>query len=104
MTFENGGVYSAYPAAGGIILSSRGVDSTLPATSSLTDARGYIRLSPDGSKVANTSVLPAGTAYLADFNNATGVVSNPVALTTPNNSIANFYGAEFLSTIYVVIQ
>ncbi|AGC78149.1 T9SS type B sorting domain-containing protein [Nonlabens dokdonensis] len=95
LTFEDGGVYSAYPAAGGIILSSRGVDSTLPPTSTLTDDRGYIRLSPDGSKVANTSVTPAGTAYLAEFNNATGIVSNPIALTTSNNAIANFYGAEF---------
>ncbi|PPK95472.1 gliding motility-associated-like protein [Nonlabens xylanidelens] len=95
VTFENGGEYSAYPAAGGIILASRGVDSTLPVTSSLTDARGYIRLSPDGSKIANTSVEPAGTAYLTDFDTATGVVSNPVALTTSSNIIDHFYGAEF---------
>ncbi|WP_339685183.1 PKD domain-containing protein, partial [uncultured Nonlabens sp.] len=93
VTFENG-VYSSYPAAGGIILPSRGVNSTVAGTNGLTDARGYIRLSPNASKISNTSIGNAGTAWLADFNNITGVVSNPVALTTPGTR-DRFYGTEF---------
>ncbi|MFT7119742.1 MAG: PKD repeat protein, partial [Flavobacteriales bacterium] len=93
VTFEDG-VYSSYPAAGGIILPSRGVNSTVAGTNGLTDARGYIRLSPNASKISNTSIGNAGTAWLADFNNITGVVSNPVALTTPGTR-DRFYGTEF---------
>ena len=92
VTFDDGGVYSAYPAAGGIILGSRGVNSTLPATSVLNDARGYIRLSPDASKISNTSV--GDGAFVADFDNATGIVTNPIELTTPGTR-DDFYGTEF---------
>ena len=93
VTFDNG-VYSSYPAAGGIILPSRGVNSTVAGTNSLTDARGYIRLSPNARKISNTSIGNPGTAWLADFNNSTGVVSNPIALTTPGTR-NRFYGTEF---------
>ena len=93
VTFEDG-VYSSYPAAGGIILPSRGVNSIVPGTNGLSDARGYIRLSPNATKISNTSIGNPGTAWLADFNNVTGIVSNPIALTTPGTR-NRFYGTEF---------
>ncbi|MEE2802706.1 MAG: hypothetical protein VX550_11040 [Bacteroidota bacterium] len=94
LTFDGNGTYSAYPAGGGIILAAQGVDSPLPTTA-MSDARGYIRLSPDASKVSNTSIGNAGTAYLADFDNATGVVSNPIPLTNTTGTTSRYYGTEF---------
>ncbi|MEN8815368.1 MAG: T9SS type B sorting domain-containing protein [Nonlabens sp.] len=87
------GVYNSFPAAGGIILPARAVTSTLPGTDSFINI-GYLRLSPDGSKLCNTHVADSNNAWLMDYNNVTGVVSNPIALSNPgpNN---NFYGAEF---------
>lgn len=96
LTFENG-VYSAYFAGGGFVSTNPAtvVNSNIPQTSGLTDARGYIRLSPDGSRVLNTSIGNAGTAWLCNFNDATGVVSNPTALSNGTSNVNRFYGAEF---------
>lgn len=53
---------------------------------------GNMKTSPNGSKIALAS-YGTGVVYLADFNNATGSVSNGFALgTSLNNSI---YGVEF---------
>ncbi|MEP3043295.1 T9SS type B sorting domain-containing protein [Nonlabens ulvanivorans] len=96
VTFDDP-TYTAYQAGGGLIDTNpaRVVSSTIPVTSALTDARGYIRLSPDGSKIANTSIGSAGSAFLCDFDNSTGVVSNPVTLSNGSSASNRFYGAEF---------
>lgn len=89
------GVYNAFPAAGGIILPNMAVESNLPSTDTGGFSnRGYLRLSPDASKMVTTYVGVTTGAWLMDFNNVTGEVDNPVLLTT-SSSNNRFYGAEF---------
>lgn len=97
ITFEDG-VYYSYRILNGVINITNPVISNLPSTSVLMDARGMLKLSPDGNKIINTSVGIANTAFLADFNVFTGVVSNPVLLNGTQNgglSFPRYYGAEF---------
>ncbi|NER16777.1 T9SS type B sorting domain-containing protein [Spongiivirga citrea] len=75
---------------------------------------GYLKASPDGRKLAiahfNTTV------ELLDFNNETGIVSNPIRLDNPTDRFygviggfeqRNFYGLEFSASgdrLYVAVQ
>ncbi|HEX9980253.1 MAG TPA: T9SS type B sorting domain-containing protein [Flavobacterium sp.] len=65
----------------------------LPVTTDIDKAHaiGYMKFSPDGSKLAacHTYLLKA---ELFDFNNTTGVVSNPVMISDEGLHV---YGAEF---------
>ncbi len=88
-----GAQYYSYRVGGGAI-NRTPVMSSLNVTANLTDARGMLKISPDGKKIINTSVGNPN-AWLADFDNATGWVSNPIALTNPNSMANSFYGAEF---------
>ena len=54
---------------------------------------GYLKASPDGKKIATAHHLQG--LELLDFNNITGVVSNPVSLFLPNENYSNPYGVEF---------
>jgi gliding motility-associated-like protein len=56
------------------------------------DARGYLKLSPDGSKMASANVQDG--LFLYDFDTATGKVSNEIKLTITGNS-RYAYGLEF---------
>jgi len=56
----------------------------------LDNAAGYMKISPDGSKVA-AAVEGTGFAELFDFDAATGIVSNPINL----SGIYKAYGVEF---------
>ena len=67
-----------------------------------TDKRGYLRVSPDGSKVAmmtqnyvnpNITFESGVGAWLFDFNTTTGRVTNPTRLNFPAGYQA--YGTEF---------
>ncbi|WP_418603332.1 T9SS type B sorting domain-containing protein [Hwangdonia sp.] len=72
-----------------------GVNTTsVASTFSLfvSDARGYLKLSPDGEKVACANVRDG--LYLYDFDAATGVVSNQLQLNLPSVNYAS-YGVEF---------
>ncbi len=70
------------------------VVSDLPATSFLTDARGMLKFSADGTRLVNTSVDDG--AVMSDFDPSTGIVSNPVLLQPSNsNNATSFYGVEF---------
>jgi gliding motility-associated-like protein len=65
-------------------------------TGSNANTIGYLKVSPDGSRIAvavryTTAGNQPGYVELADFNNATGVVSNPFVL--GNTQYA--YGVEF---------
>ncbi|MCD2260797.1 T9SS type B sorting domain-containing protein [Psychroserpens sp. XSD401] len=64
---------------------------------SIFDSIGYLKLSPDGSKLAvvysNSEVLE-----ILEFDDATGLVSNPIQITdfdTGNTSASRIYGLEF---------
>ncbi len=91
--FDNG-QYHAYRVGGGLVNVQSLVTSTIPLSNSLTDDRGIIKASPDGTKIINTSVGLNNPAILTSFNNNTGVVSNAIPLTTPT-VYKSFYGAEF---------
>ena len=53
-------------------------------------AAGTIKISPSGSKLAFTSV--SDIVQLFNFNNSTGILSNPITLTTETGEL---YGAAF---------
>ncbi|MGE5944918.1 MAG: hypothetical protein ACM31G_11330 [Flavobacteriales bacterium] len=80
-------------------VNANSVKSTFPIN--ITDPRGYLKLSPDGTKMAsanftsnNTYTYTPDRLFLYDFDTTTGIVSNPVNL--PINSQNNFpYGLEF---------
>ncbi|MFD1614336.1 T9SS type B sorting domain-containing protein [Gelatiniphilus marinus] len=58
----------------------------------ISDARGYLKLSPDGEKVACANVRDG--LYLYDFDTATGIVSNQLELDLSFENYAS-YGVEF---------
>lgn len=88
-------------------LTPSGLDLSATVTStsaitSVTDKRGYLKVSPDGSKVAMMTqfyvdpTLPGENgrgAWLFDFNNNTGMISNPMRLNFP--AAYQAYGTEF---------
>ena len=63
--------------------------------SGLTESRGQIKISPDGTKLAVVRVSGSYEAQLFDFNAASGVVSNPVTLINFEPDQQNVYGVEF---------
>jgi gliding motility-associated-like protein len=90
-----------------------GVDTTpvistvgpeVPVSGYRRNALGYLKASPDGSKLAvahfGFSTVEAGNAaggvYLLDFDNDTGIVSNSVELYSPDQGDSP-YGVEFSS-------
>ncbi|MBR9914245.1 MAG: T9SS type B sorting domain-containing protein [Algicola sp.] len=78
------------------------VGQTVPVSGYRRNALGYVKASPDGSKLAvahfGFSTVTAGDAsggiYLYDFDNDTGVVSNELELYGPENGDSP-YGVEF---------
>ncbi len=55
---------------------------------------GSMKISPDGSRLAIANYVNSGTGELFDFDNSTGIVSNPILL--PGPWATNFpYGVEF---------
>ncbi|GAA4897129.1 hypothetical protein GCM10023311_22380 [Flaviramulus aquimarinus] len=66
------------------------VKSTLPI--SIFDRRGYLKLSPSGSKLACANVVSG--LHLFDFDSDTGIVRNPKQLSI-NNVNDKPYGVEF---------
>ncbi|HLG35201.1 MAG TPA: hypothetical protein VI757_10000, partial [Bacteroidia bacterium] len=68
---------------------------------------GYMKFSPDGRRLALACFSQMSVAELFDFNNVTGVVSNPITLNLPpsTNGYAGPYGVSFSpdgSRLYVV--
>ncbi|MGB5981468.1 MAG: T9SS type B sorting domain-containing protein [Nonlabens sp.] len=95
MTYGNDS-YQAFRAGGGGVQGAP-VISTFP--DGFSDPRGTLKFSPDGTLLANTSVAsPASEngGYIAEFDNATGIVTNQQSLALNTNTTANsFYGVEF---------
>lgn len=61
----------------------------------LTNAYGYMKASPDGSKIG-LAISGLNKVEMLDFNNSTGVVSNAQSYTTIDPGISP-YGVEFSS-------
>lgn len=74
------------------VLSNSGVVVTGVDANDIYKTQGYMKVSPDGSKLALCHQF-LDTAQLFDFNNVTGVVSNPITLLS--NYSYQLYGAEF---------
>jgi len=78
------------------------VGPTVPVEGYRRNSLGYIKASPDGSKIAvahfgfatTTAGNAPGGVYLLDFDNDTGVVSNSIELYGPVNN-GSPYGVEF---------
>lgn len=81
-------------------VSNTSVKSTFPIA--VTDPRGYLKLSPDGTKLASANftvnndnnVFSQDKLLLCDFDTSTGIVSNPVRLSIYSQSTFP-YGVEF---------
>ncbi|NLP56588.1 T9SS type B sorting domain-containing protein [Lutibacter sp. B1] len=58
------------------------------------DSRGYLKISPDGTKIACANFGVQQNLMIYDFNNATGIVSNEIELDF-DESDDNPYGVEF---------
>jgi gliding motility-associated-like protein len=80
------------------------VGPTVPISGYRRNALGYLKASPDGSRLAvahfgfatSEGQDAAGGVYLFDFDNDTGIVSNSVELYGPENNDSP-YGVEFSS-------
>ncbi|NQW37011.1 MAG: hypothetical protein HQ471_08405, partial [Flavobacteriales bacterium] len=76
-----------------------GVDISNPVTSNLTtnfgfDRRGYLKTSPNGKFLASANMTSG--CYFYDFDNATGIVSNPRELNLPFTvNTSGSYGVAF---------
>jgi gliding motility-associated-like protein len=55
-----------------------------------SDAIGYLKISNNGKKIVSTCEIGHKKSELFDFDNATGIISNPITLSTDGA-----YGAEF---------
>ncbi|MCF8371324.1 MAG: T9SS type A sorting domain-containing protein [Bacteroidales bacterium] len=82
------------------LVNTSGVQASTPVisnvglvhTGSADNAKGYLKASPDGSKVA-LGIYAMDKWELFDFNKTTGQLSNPVTLTHSSND--HSYGVEF---------
>jgi len=96
VTHFNNSFYS-YKVDGSGVDTSPIVSNIGPDLGSISNYRGAIKISPDGTRlaVAHTIVDPdfEGAVYLYDFNVVTGRVTNPQLLNTDRL----YYGVEFSS-------
>ncbi len=69
------------------------VVSTLAISPSIGSEHGYMKVSPDGNKIAVANYYD-DSAFLFDFDNTTGVVSNPYQLPMQSGR-TGAYGVEF---------
>ncbi|AUC75596.1 T9SS type B sorting domain-containing protein [Olleya sp. Bg11-27] len=91
---DNNNTFYAFEVSAGSGVSSSPIVSTLPF--SISETRGYLKFSPDGTKLACANV--AEGLYLFDFDTTTGIVSNPQQISTriaPAGKPQSPYGLEF---------
>jgi len=73
-----------------------GVNTTpiISTVSNAVDSRGYLKISPNGTKIACANFGNTNSMMIYDFNDSTGSVTNEVQLTLDNpNDVP--YGVEF---------
>ena len=95
ISFARNNIFYAYK------IDEKGVDISNPVIStinglSIGDPRGYLKVSPDGSKLVLANM--ADGTFLFNFNDVTGAVTNYNSETTPqelNINSENGYGVEF---------
>jgi gliding motility-associated-like protein len=77
-------------------ITSAGVQTTAVVSQvsiNVGSGAGYMKVSPDGTKIAIAN-MNSDSAYLLDFDDATGVISNPLNLPLPSAGNSP-YGVEF---------
>lgn len=81
-------------------VSNTGVNTTpviSPANFTTTERRGYLKFSPDGTKLVSANI--ANGFHLYDFDTATGMVTNPLQISVSyrhqQNKPQSAYGVEF---------
>lgn len=90
--FNNNTFQSYLLSAAGLSATSVNTNIGFTTGPAITNGIGQMKISPDGSRLAISHYGSAEIIQLFDFNNATGVVSNPIDLdSTPYSS----YGVEF---------
>ena len=92
---DNNTFYSIPVTSTGVgtpVLTNSGTVHTGTATSGSV-YEGQMKLSPDGSKLALATSANGFTFEIFDFNNTTGLVSNPIAITGTDYNTP--YGVEF---------
>lgn len=63
-----------------------------------SNTNGYMKFSPDGTKLVRADYNPNTKVTLFNFDNATGIISSPTSLTAALTNIGwgdGFYGVEF---------
>ncbi|GAA3574694.1 T9SS type B sorting domain-containing protein [Snuella lapsa] len=98
MTFASqDGTENVYDTFHAFEVSESGVNATSVKSTFQTligDARGYLKLSPDGSKVACANVRDG--LFIYDFDPTSGKLSNDISLTINSGNGSSFpYGIEF---------
>ncbi len=73
---------------------SVGSTCTYGGSSNDVNTLGYMKVSPDGTKLAYAS-LGLGIVEVFNFNNSTGVISNPKTINSTSLPSTNVYGIEF---------
>mgnify|MGYP000857962098 CR=1 FL=1 len=89
------GTLNSYNTFHAFEVNNTGVNTTAvvsPFNLNITDARGYLKLSPDGTKLANANMRDG--LFLYNFDVTTGIVSNQQTLTISGQSNRP-YGVEF---------
>ena len=84
------------------LVTSTGVQLTTPVinvigqvhSGSSGNTRGYMKSSPNGTMLA-LGIEGMNTYEIFQFDNATGVLSNPIVLDDPNGAYEDCYGVEF---------
>jgi gliding motility-associated-like protein len=85
--------YAFLVTAAGVATTPIVSNSGRVVTGNIDATIGYLKASPDGKKLAAAHHLQG--LDLLDFNNVTGIISNPVSLFLPAENYSNPYGVEF---------
>jgi gliding motility-associated-like protein len=76
------------------LINSSGIGSPIiSSTGTLSGALGYLKASPDGTRLVNANY--GNGLQLYDFNTATGIVSNKKEIYPQSNTYIGPYGVEF---------
>ncbi len=70
------------------------ISSVGPVINQMNDVIGYMKVSPNGSRIA-MAMSNSNQFWMFDFNRVTGVVSNPIQLTSSGGVGSGAYGVEF---------
>jgi hypothetical protein len=78
------------------LVTASGVNTPIiSSTGTIPNVIGYLKLSPDGTRLVNANAFGGGGIQLYSFNDATGVVTNKKEIYPGTNTVLGPYGVEF---------